>query len=122
MAATTEYSWHISRESFALLQKSGNDWISPTEAGKEMQINVVAVPPVFTGIGDWELESLPEIPIQFHEAIVFKAIATGYLTPPNMQPDAAQFFSQEYERKLKKAKYYAKAHRVRGGTIKAIDY
>ena len=119
---TKEYAWHISRESFSLVEKSGNDWISPTESGKTMQINVVAIPPVFSGLVGWEAESLPEIPIQFHEAIVFKAISTGYLTPPNMQPDAAQFFSQEYERKVKKAKHYAKAHRVIGGIINSVDF
>lgn len=119
---TKEYSWHISRNSFALLEKSGTDWVSPTESGKAMQINVVAIPALLTGVVAWEEQSIAEIPLQFHEAIVFKAIATGYLTPPNMQPDAAQFFSQEYERKVKKAKHYAKAHRVRGGTISPVDY
>lgn len=120
--AYRDYSWYISRLSLALVEKSGSDWVTITTGGLEIQANVIAMPILYTGSVGWEVEHIVEIPIQFHEAIVFKAIAMGYQVPPNMQPDAANYFSVEYEKLLKHGKHYAKTHRVLGGTVTPQDF
>ena len=40
-------------------------------------------------------DSLTELPEQFHEAIVYKAIANGYETPPNLNPEMAMYFKTQ---------------------------
>ena len=63
-----------------------------------------------------------QIPNQFHETIVYKAIATGYKDPRNMELKAAQYFDQEYALGVKEAKKYSKSNYQSTGTIKPQDF
>jgi len=45
-----------------------------------------------------------DIPAQFHEAIVYRAIANGYETPPNINPKIAAYFHNIYNTLVRKAK------------------
>tara|TARA_R100000963_G_C4603869_1_gene76631 strand:+ start:61 stop:474 length:414 start_codon:yes stop_codon:yes gene_type:complete len=65
---------------------------------------------------------LGDIPVQFHEALVFKVIAMGYKTPPNMQIELAQYFDMEYEKVLKNAKKYARSSFIQTGMIIPQDF
>lgn len=49
---------------------------------------------------------LLDIPAQFHEAIVTRAIAMGYETPPNLNPQVAVYFRDIYNKLVRKAKRY----------------
>ena len=65
---------------------------------------------------------LDQIPSQFHEALVFKVIAMGYKTPPNMQIEIAQYFDMEYEKVVKNAKKYARSAFIQTGMIAPVDF
>ena len=63
-----------------------------------------------------------QIPNQFHETIVYKAIATGYKDPRNMELKAAQFFDMEYALGVKEAKKYSKSNYQTTGQIQPRDF
>ena len=65
---------------------------------------------------------LVDIPVQFHEALVFKVIAMGYKTPPSMQIDVAQYFDMEYDKVVKQAKKYARSSFIQTGMIAPVDF
>jgi hypothetical protein len=65
---------------------------------------------------------LGDIPVQFHEALVFKVIAMGYKTPPSMQIELAQYFDMEYEKVVKQAKKYARSAFIQTGMITPVDF
>jgi len=70
---------------------------------------------------DTDNEVLTEIPEQYHEAIVYKAIANGYEIPPNQNFQAAQYFNAYYADLVKKAKKWKRAGRI-GGTKQIIPF
>jgi hypothetical protein len=66
--------------------------------------------------------NVPEIPSMFHEALTYKAIATGYKDPRNMKLEAAQYFDNEYQLAVKKAKKQARSNFISTGFIAPCDY
>lgn len=68
------------------------------------------------------LGPLGDIPLQFHEALVFKVIAMGYKTPPNMNIQVAQYFDMEYEKVVKAGKKYARSAFIQTGMISPVDF
>ena len=64
----------------------------------------------------WESQT-PDIPEQFHDALVNKAIAIGYeKSPEGLQ--MAQYFNNKFEDDVKNGRKYA--YRARTGTFKEI--
>ena len=63
-----------------------------------------------------------QIPVQFHEVIVYKAVANGYKDPRNMNPQVAQYFDGEYLAGVKEAKKFSKANYITTGFVKPQDY
>jgi hypothetical protein len=124
----TEYAWYIDRNMVALVEKDNGEWVSVKEAGKIMQLNATAIPYVnnqeyyFSGDATWQGESVDEIPVQFHEALVFKAIAMGYQKPPNINPQLSEFFTAQYLDAIKRAKTFVKSQKVSTGYIKPQDF
>ena len=68
------------------------------------------------------IDSIHGIPVQFHEALVFKVISTLYEDPRQQKLDMAQYFEQKYQLKLKEAKKYARSGRQTGGVVKPFEY
>ena len=68
------------------------------------------------------LGPLGAIPIQFHEALVYKVIAMGYKTPPNINIDLAQYFDLEYEKSVKSAKKFSRRGYTQTGIIAPVDF
>lgn len=60
---------------------------------------------------------LEEIPAQFHEALAYKAIALGYQEPRNMKIELAQYFNNEYEIMVKRARKFARSSYLTSGQI-----
>ena len=67
-------------------------------------------------------ESWLGIPAQFHETLVYKAIANGYKDPRNMKIDAAQYFDGEYEKGLREAKKFSKSNYQTTGNLKPYEF
>ena len=65
---------------------------------------------------------LGHIPTQFHEALVFKAIAMGYKTPPAMDINVAQYFDMEYEKVVKSGKKFSRSNYSQTGFIAPQDF
>ena len=72
--------------------------------------------------GSSTIGPLGDIPIQFHEALVYKVIAMGYKTPPNINIDLAQYFDLEYEKSVKSAKKFSRRGYTQTGIIAPVDF
>ena len=68
-----------------------------------------------------DLTEVSEIPSQYHEALVNKAISDGYKRP-NKDIQLAQYFDALYAASLKKAKGYAKSDKRRFGRVVPTDF
>lgn len=62
------------------------------------------------------------IPSRFHEAIVNRVIAMGYKDPRNMDLKVAQYFDNEWEKAVRRAKKFSKSNYVSIGRIVAQDF
>tara|TARA_Y100000310_G_C20619402_1_gene782435 strand:- start:1085 stop:1498 length:414 start_codon:yes stop_codon:yes gene_type:complete len=63
---------------------------------------------------DEDTTTLPEIPEQYHEAIVQKAVAWGYEIPPNQNLETAMYFHKMYEDTVTRAKKWKRTGRTGG--------
>jgi len=116
MAIKKEYAYYIERERLGLIEKntsssSTHNWVSPSEDGSYNGL-VIFVSRLANEFGA-SLSDVSEIPIQFHETIVSKAISSGYKLPGNFNLEAAQYFDTEYEKGVREGKKYAKRHHTR---------
>ena len=96
-----------------------SDWISITEA-KDLRIYAISRD------SDIEINALGntflQIPEQFHEVLVYKAIAMGYKDPRNLDIKLAQYFENEYMMGTKEAKKFSRAGYLSTGQISSQDY
>ena len=121
--------WYVDKlNRIGIVEKAGNsitkdgynsDWQSISEA-KDMRMYTISRDDDLT-IDNLDL-SWTQIPNQFHETIIYKAIATGYKDPRNMELKAAQYFDQEYALGVKEAKKYSKSNYQTTGQIKQQDF
>ena len=63
-----------------------------------------------------------QIPEQFHEILVYKAIAMGYKDPRNMEINNAQYFDQEYLLGIKEGKKFSKSNYTNIGSVMQQDF
>ena len=83
---------------------------------------ILALPFTETALATTATGPSSEIPVQFHETLVYKAISDLYKTPPTLDGNLAQFFEEEYLKGLRRAKKYAKTHKQRGGVITPHEF
>ena len=63
---------------------------------------------------DESTTTLPEIPEQYHEAIVQKAVAWGYEIPPTQNIELAMYFHKMYEDTVTRARKWKRTGRTGG--------
>ena len=63
-----------------------------------------------------------QIPGEYHEALVYKAVAMGYKDPRNMDIKLAQYFDSEYMRQVKEGKKFSKSSYADSGNITPQDF
>jgi hypothetical protein len=129
--------WYISNNRLAIVEKNGLTTVdnASTEyktvsVAKPLRLHTISKADHFlTGslisTGEYSsstLGPLGDIPLQFHEALVFKVIAMGYKTPPALQIDLAQYFDLEYEKVIKQAKKYARSNFKDVGQINPVSF
>ena len=119
MAAKQRY-WYLYNDNIAIVEDGHDRTVGKTTTKVDtisealvMRINTIALAEAFDGT----LGTSSELPVQFHEAILFKAIALGYQDPRNFNPEQAQYFKAEYESSKREAMKYAKRNRQSGGYI-----
>lgn len=127
MAARYRRYWYIHNDMLALVEeKSGGktinytveDFDSISTDGIEIRVHAT----VLDKNSNYDaINDIPGIPVQFHEALVFKAIATLYEDPRQQKLDMAQYFEQKYQLKLREAKKFARRNRQTGGVVKPYD-
>jgi len=129
MATKYNRFWYIDSNRIGIVQKATStvtkdgwesNYKSITEA-KSMRIYAISQSTDIAA-NDSTTDVYNDIPQQFHESIVYKAIANFYKDPRNMDINAAQLFDGEYELKVREAKKYARTRYVTTGTIKPYDY
>ena len=79
-------------------------------------------PTILNEIGGLAGETFNQIPEQFHEVLVYKAIAMGYKDPRNMEINNAQYFDQEYSLGVKEGKKFSKSNYTDVGSVKQQDF
>ena len=129
MASNKQRAWYIDRLlRIGLVEKATNavtkdgytsDWQSISEV-KDLRMYTISRD------ADLAINSMTstwaQIPDQFHEVIVSKAIATGYKDPRHMDFDIAQYFDNEYEKGVKRVKKFARNNYQTTGVVKPFDY
>ena len=122
--ATQRY-WYLYNDNIAIVEGDQNRTVGMTTTTVDtiseeldMRINTVALAEAF---GE-TLSTSSELPVQFHEALIYKVIAMGYQDPRNFLPEQAQYFKAEYENSKREAKKYTKRHRQTGGYITPREY
>ena len=125
----TRRAWYVDKlKRIGVVEKGTNattkdgytsDWKSITEV-KDLRIYAIS--------RDADLDSstmtntFVQIPEQFHEVMLFKAIAMGYKDPRNLDLNNAQYFDNEYKLAVKEAKKFSKSNYQSTGQIKPQDF
>ncbi len=132
-----ERFYFVSNNRLAIVEKNGTTTVDGAStafksisAAKALRVNTISKADHFQTGGSADTSEydsstqgpLGDIPVQFHEALVFKIIAMGYKTPPDMQIDIAQYFDMEYEKVVKNAKKYARSAFIQTGMIAPVDF
>lgn len=132
MANKKQRAWyidtHTAGEKIAIVEKATNavtkdgytsDYESVTEA-KGLKIRGAFLD---TDLSNNAMTgSYSNIPSRFHEYIVNKVIASGYKDPRHMDFDVAQYFDNQYEKGVKKAKRFTRSNYQTTGIIKQQDF
>ena len=111
----------IVEKAFNAVRKDGHqsDWKSITEV-KDVTLYTISKD------ADLDASNLSNtfiaIPLQFHEGIVYKAIAMGYKDPRNMEINLAQYFDGEYLASVKEAKKFSRSNYQTMGRINSQDF
>ena len=129
--------WYVNNNRLAIVEKNGATTVdgastlykSVSEA-KPLRLHTISKADHFdvgasigtTDYGNVTAGPLGDIPVQFHEALVYKVIAMGYKTPPGLQIDLAQYFDLEYEKVVKQAKKYARSNFTDIGHIAPVSF
>ncbi len=107
-----ERFYFVDNDRLALVEKNGTTTVDGASTSyktisvaKPLRMNTISKADHFlTGSniqendwGDANAGPLGQIPVQFHEALVWKVIALGYKTPPGLDVSAAQYFDIEYD-------------------------
>ena len=67
-------------------------------------------------------ETWEQIPAQFHEVLINKAVAQGYKDPRHMELKTAEYFEQEYMEGVTRARKFARSNYQTTGRIKPQDF
>ena len=124
----TERFWYTRNKQIGIVETDGanvtkNGVTTPYKSvseAKELRLYTISLDSDLGSVLATEGYSL--IPGQYHEAILFKAIAYGYLDPRNLEMNAASSFTQLYGEGVKRAKKYVKSQNITTGHIIPAEF
>tara|TARA_R110000765_G_scaffold408165_2_gene505773 strand:+ start:586 stop:975 length:390 start_codon:yes stop_codon:yes gene_type:complete len=125
--ANPQRAWYVRNNHIGIIENNGtpltvdgitSDYTS-ISAGKTLRVYAISLD---TDISPTLAAGYTGIPNQFHEGILFKAIAYGYMDPRNLNMQMASSFSQLYQESVKRAKKYARSQRITTGSIKSQEF
>ena len=129
MANKIQRAWYIERlRRIGIVEKGTNttskdgytsNWKSITEA-KDLRIYAISRDADLAK--DAMTATWTQIPSQFHETIVNKVIARGYKDPRHMEIQTSQFFDNEYEMGIARAKKFSKGNYITMGRVVPQDF
>ena len=137
MSTNPERFYFVDNDRLAIVEKNGTTTVDGASTvyktiseAKSIRMNTIAKASHFntgSGFTTGDVTSatagpLPHIPVQFHEALVYRAIAMGYKSPPNMDLNSSQFFDAEYAGIIKQAKKFARSNYIQTGMIAPQDF
>ena len=118
------YVWWVERERVGIMEYAKGEDLSclapPSGASAGLKAGFL----VTRRANDFttDLSEQSEIPPQFHEALAYRVIAMGYLSPQNLNPQLAQQFDNMFARMIKEGKKYARRQHTSGGSITPVDF
>lgn len=128
MAVSKERFWYTENKKIGVVEKDGTTTTTDGVVSSYKSISEAKTLRLFTismdadlsaALGDAAFANIPE---QFHEAIVFKAIAYGYLDPRNMEMNNSANFTQMYDQGVKRAKKYVRSQNITSGQITPQEF
>ena len=119
-----QYVWWIERERVGIMEYAKGSNIDCLEPPQSHSAGLKAGFLVTRRANDFgpTLSEQSELPPQFHEALAYRGIAMGYLSPENLNPQLASQFEHMYGMKIKEGKRYARRQHTSGGTIRPHDF
>ena len=120
--------WYTDKHRIGIVEKGTNvttkdgytsDWASISEV-KDVRMYTISRDSDVSI--DEPTNTWTQIPEQFHETIVYKAIANGYKDPRNIELQTAQYFDNEYTLGVKEAKKFASSNYASTGHIKSQEF
>ena len=129
MATRTIRAWYIDKlGKMGIVEKATNattkngyttDWISVNSV---LPVRLYAI----SRDSDISINELTntfnQIPGEYHEALIYKAIAMGYKDPRNMNVEFAQYFDNEYMVSVKQGKKFSKSNYTDLGYVVPQDF
>ena len=100
------------------------DWSSISEA-KDLRIYAISQDEDLLDTSesaDAMTGTFNEIPEQFHEVILYKAIAMGYKDPRNLEINNAQYFDNEYAIGVKEGKKFSRSNYQTTGQVRPQEF
>ena len=129
MATKKQRAWYIDKLlKLGIIEKATNavtkdgytsDWQSISEI---KDLRIYAISRDYDIAKDALGNTFLQIPDQYHEVLVFKAIAMGYKDPRNMNIELAQYFDNEYKLGTKEAKKFSSAGYLTTGRVASQDF
>lgn len=127
--ASNERYWYVDSGRLGVIEKiagvtTRDDRTSNYQSisvAKELRIYAISKATDFTT----DLTEVSLIPTEFHEALVYKVIADGYLKSGhnNFNPENSAIFDMKYKELVKEGKKQARSNKVGGFSIvKGIDF
>lgn len=120
--------WYVGENGLAIVEESAggrtvnyttDQLISVTETGLEIRVHAITLDKLDKYS---TLTKVPNIPVQFHEVLVYKAISQLYEDERKRDFSAAQYFEQKYQKGLREAKKFARRGNQKGGVVRPYDY
>lgn len=129
MATKVQRAWYIDKlGKIGIVEKSTNTVSKDGYTSDWLSIAVVKATRIYAISRDSDISineltnTFNQIPEQFHEVLVYKAIAMGYKDPRNMEINNAQYFDQEYSLGVKEGKKFSKSNYTDVGSVKQQDF
>ena len=129
MATKVQRAWYIDKlGKIGIVEKSTNTVSKDGYTSDWLSIAVVKATRIYAISRDSDISineltnTFNQIPEQFHEVLVYKAIAMGYKDPRNMDINNAQYFDQEYSLGVKEGKKFSKSNYTDVGSVKQQDF
>ena len=129
MATKTDRAWYVDKTGkIGIVERVKNTITKNGHTTDWTSISIVTGVRVYAVSKDTDFainaltSTYAQIPTHFHETIVYRAIASGYKDPRNMDLKTAQYFDALYEKEVRDGRKFSKVNYTDVGIISPQDF